>query len=41
MTPKGKVEAQKLRIHEEFIRQKNFLAEEEQKELMAKRSQKR
>ncbi|XP_010851821.1 PREDICTED: E3 ubiquitin-protein ligase TRIM21, partial [Bison bison bison] len=31
--PKGKVEAHKLRIHEEFVRQKNFLAEEEQKQL--------
>ncbi|XP_065800632.1 E3 ubiquitin-protein ligase TRIM21 isoform X3 [Muntiacus reevesi] len=30
---KGKVEAHKLRIHEEFVRQKNFLAEEEQKQL--------
>ncbi|XP_007116910.2 E3 ubiquitin-protein ligase TRIM21 [Physeter macrocephalus] len=30
---KGKVEAQKLRIHEEFVRQKNFLAEEEQRQL--------
>ncbi|KAF4009248.1 hypothetical protein G4228_000042 [Cervus hanglu yarkandensis] len=29
----GKVEAHKLRIHEEFVRQKNFLAEEEQKQL--------
>ena len=33
MTPKGKVEVHKLRIHEEFVRQKNFLAEEEQKQL--------
>ena len=33
MTPKGKVEAHKLRIHEEFVRQKNFLAEEEQRQL--------
>ena len=30
---KGKVEAHKLRIHEEFVRQKNFLAEEEQRQL--------
>ncbi|XP_044785366.2 E3 ubiquitin-protein ligase TRIM21 isoform X3 [Bubalus bubalis] len=30
---KGKVEAHKLRIHEEFVKQKNFLAEEEQKQL--------
>ncbi|EPY83508.1 E3 ubiquitin-protein ligase TRIM21 [Camelus ferus] len=29
----GKVEAHKLRIHEEFVRQKNFLAEEEQRQL--------
>ncbi|XP_036718516.1 E3 ubiquitin-protein ligase TRIM21 [Balaenoptera musculus] len=30
---KGKVEAHKLRVHEEFVRQKNFLAEEEQRQL--------
>ncbi|XP_007463105.1 PREDICTED: E3 ubiquitin-protein ligase TRIM21 [Lipotes vexillifer] len=30
---KGKVEAHKSRIHEEFVRQKNFLAEEEQRQL--------
>ncbi|KAB1271898.1 E3 ubiquitin-protein ligase TRIM21 [Camelus dromedarius] len=30
---RGKVEAHKLRIHEEFVRQKNFLAEEEQRQL--------
>ncbi|XP_012392198.1 E3 ubiquitin-protein ligase TRIM21 [Orcinus orca] len=30
---KGKVEGHKLRIHEEFVRQKNFLAEEEQRQL--------
>ncbi|XP_061058895.1 E3 ubiquitin-protein ligase TRIM21 [Eubalaena glacialis] len=32
-TWKGKVEAHKLRVHEEFVRQKNFLAEEEQRQL--------
>lgn len=33
MTPKEKVETHKLRIHAEFEQQKNFLAEEKQRQL--------
>lgn len=33
LTLKGKIETHKLRIHAEFMQQKNFLAEEEQRQL--------
>lgn len=33
LTLKGKIETHKLRIHAEFMQQKNFLAEEEKRQL--------